>query len=323
MRIWASIIATAGMSLLVASGRQPMGSGVRMPTHPELKAQRQLDGLMGRPFAVRATGKDELLVTEQDVSELLHLDVDLVAASPMAVGEDPGDVIANRAGTIAYVSGFQDGTIGIVDVSGDSTIDLVRLPSRNAYRLALSPSGARLYITSTEGQLFVLNTATRSVRNRLRLGGSLQGMTLDQDGRALYVSSTSGDIWSIDAATLRVTRHAHIGCIAQDVALSIDDKELYVACEKGSIDVLDARTLAAIDWIPVDAGSAFGLAVTPDNAQIWVTSPAAGYLTIFDRATRRGVGTLKVGGLPRRVAFSVRGDKAFVANEWNWVNIIE
>jgi YVTN family beta-propeller protein len=105
------------------------------------------------------------------------------------------------------------------------------------------------------------------------------------------------------------------------VAISTDDRELYVACQKGDVIVLDARTLDAKDVIHV--GPAFGLAVTPDNEQLYVSSPSDGSVLIVDRATRKLICRYPVKGTPRRIAFSPAGDRAYVTNEWNWLSVIE
>ena len=135
------------------------------------------------------------------------------------------------------------------------------------------------------------------------------------------MSSTAGDVWRLERGTLRSLRQTTLDCAAQDVALSHDDRELYVACEKGNVVVLDARTLAQRDVIPLS--SAFGLAVTPDGEQLYVSSPSDGDVAIVDLATRKIVGHVPVKGTPRRIAFSPSGDQAYVTNEWNWLTVIE
>jgi YVTN family beta-propeller protein len=67
----------------------------------------------------------------------------------------------------------------------------------------------------------------------------------------------------------------------------------------------------------------FGLSLTPDNAQLYATSPETGMLWIVDRASRAQVKTLPVGGTPRRIAFDERGTRAVVSNEAGFVTIIE
>jgi YVTN family beta-propeller protein len=290
-------------------------------THPSGSRSRRVSrGFLGRPFGLHVTTKGAILMTEQDVNVMRQLDPSS-GASSFEVGEDPGDVIATRDGAVAYVSGFQDGSITIVQLAHDTTSELVRLPTRSAYRLALSPNERKLYVTSTDGRLYVFNTATRALATSKPLGGSLQGLAIDHAGARLFVTSTAGDVWRLERGTLRSLRQTTLDCVAQDVVLSTDDRELYVACEKGNVVVLDARSLEQLDVLPV--GPAFGLAVTPDGEQLYVSSPSEGSVAIVELATRKVLSRVSVQGTPRRIAFSPTGDQAYVTNEWNWLTVIE
>jgi YVTN family beta-propeller protein len=318
--ITTAIVLVLGASSAAMTWRDEPTASLR-PTHPSGSRSRRLSkGYIGRPFGIHVTTKGAILVTMQDVNIMRQL-CPPRGASAFEVGEDPGDVVATRDGEVAYVSGFQDGSITIAQLAGDTISDIVRLPTRSAYRLALSPNERRLYVTSTDGRLYVFNTATREVATSKLLGGSLQGLAIDHAGSRLYVSSTAGDIWRLERGTLRSLRQATLDCAAQDIALSNDDRELYVACEKGNVVVLDPRTLEQLDLLPV--GPAFGLAVTPDGEQLYVSSPPDGNVRIVDLGTRKVVSQVSVQGTPRRIAFSPSGDQAYVTNEWNWLTVIE
>ena len=315
----AIVLALAASTVAMTWDGRPTGPLGR--THPSGSRSRRVSrNFIGRPFGLHVTSKGAILVTEQDVNIMRQLDPN-AGTSSFEVGEDPGDVVATRDGELAYVSGFQDGSITISRLAGDSISEIVRLPMKSAYRLALSPNERRLYVTSTDGRLYVFNTATRTVATSKALGGSLQGLAIDHAGARLFVTSTAGDVWRLERGTLRSLRQTTLDCAAQDIALSTDDRELYVACEKGNVVILDARSLDQLDVLPV--GPAFGLGVTPDGEQLYVSSPSDGSVAIVELATRRIVNRVSVQGTPRRVAFSPSGDQAYVTNEWNWLTVIE
>jgi YVTN family beta-propeller protein len=290
--------------------------------HPVGTASSQISGLGGRPFGINVTSSGDILVTEQDLNRAVHIAASGSVGVNVSVGADPGDVVSNRAGTLAFVSGFNDGTISFVDLATNGVTTTLQV-ANNAYRLALSADESRVYVSSTDGRLYVVNTGTRTVSTSVLIGGSLQGLALNHSGHALYVSSTGGTIARLDPASLSVTKSTSLSCGAQDVALSIDDAELYVACENGNVTVLDATTLASKATIDIPSAGPFGLAVAPDNAQLYVSSPTSGRLAIVDRAGRSIVKTLIVTGAPRRIAFNAHGDKAYIANEGNWIDVIE
>ena len=223
--ITTAIVLALAASTAAMTWRESPGPSLRR-THPSGTRDRRLSkGYIGRPFGIHVTTKGAILVTMQDVNVMRQL-APHGSNSAFEVGEDPGDVVATRDGELAYVSGFQDGSITIVRLAGDTISDLVRLPTRSAYRLALSPNERRLYVTSTDGRLYVFNTATRSVATSKALGGSLQGLAIDHAGTRLFVTSTAGDVWRLERGTLRPLRQTKLDCVAQDIVLSNDDREL-------------------------------------------------------------------------------------------------
>lgn len=277
-----------------------------------------LSNVNGRPFGVRIAMNGTIGVTQQDLNVVTLTDL---AASRRTVpaGADPGDVVFTSSGSKAYVSAFNAGTITVVDVASGSAISTFSVAS-NAYRLALSPDDSRLFVTSTDGRVYVVNTATQGA-TPIALGGSLQGAILDPAGRFLYVTSTGGGLWKIDASTLQIDASKFVGGVLQDIGVSPNGAELYVADESGSVKILDATTLAARSQIA--ATGAFGLAVSRDGAQLYVTSPTSGAVFIVDIASRAVMKTLAVGGVPRRVAFDRFGMIAVAANEGNYVDVIK
>ena len=317
LAIAASIILAVGCS----SGTEP--HNFPPPSHPSGSTASRILGLGGRPFGVRVATTGDVLVTEQDLNRFVHLDSAATTSSNVAVGRDPGDVISNATGRTAWVSGFFDGTISVVDLATNTVTKTVPVSSTNAYRLALSANDARLYVTSTDGHLYTITTATETPGPAALLAGALQGLAINHAGNALYVTATSGSVWRLDPGSLATTKSTSLSCQAQDVAVATDDSEVYVACESGSVIVLDPTTLAVKTAIATPGDGPFGLAVSPDNTQLYVTSPGTGALLIIDRANRTIVQSLAIAGTPRRVAFNAHGNKAYIANEGNWIDVIQ
>ena len=128
-------------------------------------------------------------------------------------------------------------------------------------------------------------------------------------------------VWRLDAGTLAVLASRSLTSSPQDVALTPDETELYVANEGGFVDVLNPSTLQSVRRLTLAGLLPFGLAITADGAQLYVTSPSTGTLAIVDRLTG-AVQVRPVGGVPRRIAFDASGATAIVSNERNWVDII-
>jgi YVTN family beta-propeller protein len=317
--------ACCGLALVVSacSSATSTKKHTEPPTHPSGTSTLRILGFGGRPFGIRVSSTGDVLVTEQDLNSAVHLDSLAQTSHSIAVGRDPGDVVANHAGT-AFVSNFFDGTVSIIDLATNVVTKTVPVAPNNAYRLAFNNDESRLYVTSTDGHLYTINTSSQTAGASVALGGALQGIAVAHSGKSVFVTSTSGSIWRLDAASLVTSNSAVLtNCQAQDVAIATDDAELYVACENGSVQVVDPQTLTTKTTVTLTGAGPFGLAVTPDNAQLYVASPGSGLVTILDRAGRSVVKSFPVAGTPRRVAFNAHGDKAYIANEGNWVDVIE
>lgn len=289
-------------------------------THPRGVLGDRSGTIAGRPFGVAVSRAGVVYVTQQDVNSVTRLD--LPSTTPgvaISVGSDPGDVVFNAAGTAAYVSDFKSGRLHAINVASNSQRAEATIAA-NAYRLALSRDEQQLFVSSTDGNVYVVNPATLSVTTTLHLSGPVQGLALDATGQTLYASSTDGTLFKINAGTGAIQTSASHGGKPQDIALSHDGGLLYVANQAGWVDVLEALSLGRLQRFPLVG--AFGLGITLDDAQLFVTSPETGTLSILDALTGSAIASLPVGGVPRRVAFDATGKTAVVTNEGNWVDIV-
>lgn len=322
MRISPIVIAAAAIVASTACHSDTAPKPAPFATHPTGNSGARINGFGGRPFGLRVTNTGDVLITEQDLNQAVHIDSIGGNGASIPVGHDPGDVVATADGHTAFVSGFNDGTVSVVNLATNLYPTVIQVSTSNAYRLALSPSGSDLYVTSTDGHLYDVSTASRTVARSVPLGGS-QGIAINHAGTSLYVSSTSGTVWRLNLPGLTTATSVTQSCTGQELALAIDESELYLACEDGAVMVLDPTTLALKATIPIANQAPFGMAVSPDNQQIYVACAGTGQLAIIDRASRTVINQLVLGSMPRRVGFNKIGNKAYISNEGNWVDVIE
>lgn len=292
------------------------------PARPDGTLGTRITGLSGRPFGIRVSPAGAVLVTQQDANSVARFDVgDGAREISIPVGLDPGDVVFNRDGSRAFVSAFIGGGLHVIDVAQNRQVAGIRIAS-NAYRLAMLPDDSRLFVTSTNGKVYVVEPAEPRVTDSISLSGALQGIALSRSGRTLVVTSVQGGVWTIDAATLQVLRSNVVPGGLQDVAIAADEREIYVANEKFGVDVLDGATLARKHRIALTEFAPFGLALTPDGSELYLTSPTTGTARIVDVRSRTVVYTFTLRGTPRRIAFDATGRTAYIANEADWVDVI-
>lgn len=276
-----------------------------------------------RPFGLAVSSAGVVYVARLDADSLGRADLpSRVFSAAAKVGRTPSHVTFNPAGTTAYSSNQGDQDISVVNVA--TNIQATTIPvSSDAWNVIVSPDGTRLWATTDHGALFVVNTASNSIVTSLTLlaGDALRGLAMDRTGHWLYVGGTlSGNIYVIDAIAHTLARTLAVGGRPQHLAVSQDGSELYVANETRGLDIVTLAT-GAVRTITLFAGG-YGLALSPDDVQLYVTIPSVGLVQVVDRATGDVQRTLAVGGKPRGVAFTHSGANAVIANEAGWVTFV-
>ena len=285
------------------------------PTHPD-GATFATTHVGARPYGLAISSAGQIYVARLDADQLSRgqLPGTTMQAGP-TVGSIPSHVAFNPAGTRAYVANQGSADVSVIDVATHSELGYISLPS-DAWNVLVSKNATRLYATTNQGQLAVINTATNAIvaPMTLRLGDALRGIVEDAPRNMLYVAGrNSGNIYVVDTRSNTVVRTIILGGIPQRIAVSPDGEELYVANEARGLDIVTLST-GAFRTVAIGGGG-YGLAMSPDGVQLYVTIPNAGVTRIVTRATGTVVGSITTGGRPRNVAFSARGDYAVITNE--------
>ena len=140
--------------------------------------------------------------------------------------------------------------------------------------------------------------------------------TLD-DGRVFVTSPDSGVVSVIDTHNWRVARKIATGERPTRAAMDPAGRFVWVSDESATrpaVFVIDAQTMAVTRTLPVGAGP-HTIAFSDDGALVFVTSRAAGTLSVFDGRTFAKLGDVATGQAPVAVAWSTVRKAAFVANE--------
>jgi DNA-binding beta-propeller fold protein YncE len=99
-----------------------------------------------------------------------------------------------------------------------------------------------------------------------------------------------------------------VGGTPHRVALSRDADAVYVSNDAG-LNVIDVASGTAVT---LPAGACYGVAVSPDNEQIYITLPGANEIVVIDRETLQPVVGLIAPGAVHGVAFDRLGHTAIV-----------
>ena len=273
------------------------------------------------PWNVAISQRGLVYVTRVATDSIAVLEVDAPrVAATFKVGNGPYDVAFNAAGSSAYVTNLYDHTVGVINTLTQAQVTTFPVPG-GAVRVLLGPGETKLYVTLDNGGLTVLNSTSGAVDTTIQLGAvALNGVALTSDRSRLYVSSVGGTVTEINTASDVVGRSFTPGGTPQDLVVGRGDSTLYLADEGGWVAVWNLKSWTRTDSIPVPV--AFGLALTRDGAQLWVTETGAGEIAVVDCASRTVVATIPVLGRPRHLALTLDGTTAVVANEAGVVQII-
>jgi YVTN family beta-propeller protein len=309
-----------GRDASTTSSPPPHDENVVQPnsTHPSGKVFAALRS-SGRPFGIAVSINDIVYCTLLDAARLVRTTSGADSLTPVDVSDVPTDVAFSPAGNWAYVTNQGARTVGVVDTRTHTQVDAIPVPG-DPFRVVVGPEGLRVYATTNTGNLVQIDTETRTVAWTRGLGGNLNGLAINASGTRIYVGDVGGRVYELDAAG-EVIRTLILPGMPQGLALSSDGKELYVAGEAGEFVVADLERGSESARIRLGAGG-FGIALTPDEAQIWITLPTAGQVLVVDRASRTRVAELALGGTPRRLAFNRSGDTAIIADEAGAIHLV-
>jgi YVTN family beta-propeller protein len=315
----AGAVVLGGVGVLVGCSDSPTAP---VGGRPEGVIERS-DALVGRPYGAAVSAGDVVYVTRADNAQVARIDLpQLGVAGSVDVGWIPTYIAFNAAGTRAYVANQLDQTIGVIDVASNTQISTLSV-SGDVFIALPNSQDTRLYVGTNDNRLYEIDRASGTVLRSVALAGAAQTLAWHPNGYLLYASTFSaGAAVEVDTRSMTITRTFVTGGTTQQVLVSGDATELFVADEAlEKVDVFNLASGARVASIAV-GGNAWGMALTPDERQLYVGLVLQGEVVVLDRTTRAVVRRIATGGMPRRIVFNQGGTLAVVTNEAGFVTYI-
>ena len=178
-----------------------------------------------------------------------------------------------------------------------------------------SPDGSKVVLLSVTSAVSVLDVASGIESTPVSLGAvSAYNLVVSPTGATALVPTTDGDLWFVNLATGAVTGPVHFDNYLFDVAFSADGTLAYVTTSVNSIVIVDVASRTEVGRLTLSLGTAaYGIALAPDGATLFVTDLSASTLLRVDVAT--GVTTGTFATLPSPTEVVVRADGgAYIAS---------
>jgi YVTN family beta-propeller protein len=291
-------------------------------------------GRVPRGFSLSPSG-DRLFVANSWDDTLSVIDTSkLTVAATWPVSAEPSSVVEDRANKHLFVANRISSDVAVLNAHTGA--EEKRIPAgRGASYLAISPDGARVYVshiypninlsaprtgrenrTPAESEITVIDTAQLSVINRIPLHeiAGVFHLALSVDGRL----GVAAELHPKNLVPLAHLEHG--GAFADTITLFGED--------------VGAPAEVPLDELERYASQPFGVAIAPDKSRIYVTNSGSEIVTVIDvhrlldyihahpgpyfqdlsASSNYVIARIPVGLNPRGVALSGDGRKLIVSN---------
>ena len=228
--------------------------------------------------------------------------------------------------SVLLVSLIGERQVAVINPSTQAV--LAKLPSpAGPHEITLSPDGSLAYVsdsgsgpnTPRGNSIVVLDLRTLSVKSTLKTCESPHDTRVSRNGRILWVAcAPSRAVMELDAATgaIRKTWDTKLDG-GWFVEITPDDRKLFVPhLEAKALTMIDRRT--SLVRTLVSGNTIFGVTVSPDGSEIWVSDADENKLSIVNAAKGNVTATISLGAAKKdqssfsRLRFTPDGKRVVV-----------
>jgi YVTN family beta-propeller protein len=182
------------------------------------------------------------------------------------------------AAPFAYVANFLSGTVSVIDTATNTVVvgtgpDSAVIGGPTA--IAVTPDGKHAYVTISNANSVVIDTATNKVVATIPVGNGCYGVAITPDGKHAYVANLfSNNVSVIATVSNTVVATVAVGSQPFGVAVTPNGKHAYVTNQNSNnVSVIATASNTVVATVAVGSGP-IAVAVTPDGKHAYVTIPA-------------------------------------------------
>lgn len=266
-----------------------------------------------------------LLVGNKGEDSLSFIDLDKgIEIARRDTGHQPHEIAISPDGKLAAVVSYGGDTIDIFDIAAKERIETVSLaPSQRPHGILWLDDGRIIATTEGSDSVTIVSQPTGKAQQRAiwniatgQQGSHMLVVTPDKS-RAFVSNMQSGTVSVLDLVAMTKIADLPAGTEPEGLAITPDGASVWAADRRGDqlrvFDTLSLEELAVIETgkFPIR------VAISPDGATAITSNLGDGALGLFDVATRKPTGTIKISGTAESqqvtILFSPDGKKLYVA----------
>lgn len=244
------------------------------------------------------------------------------------VGDNPHGLIASPDRRILYVSVEGTDELVAVDIASNQVKSRVKV-GRAPNEVSITRDGRFVFVpVRNDNAIDVVDTAMMKVVDRIKTPAMPHNTYVSADGRHLYLGTMLGSrITVFDTATHKQIAEIAPGDWVRPIAIRRDESLAYVALSKlhgfAVVDLKQEKTIRRVELpalpqgveIPPYDTLTHGLALTPDERELYVTSMAGRAVYAFSTPDLKQLAKIEVGRYPNWITISPDGLLVWVSNQ--------
>ena len=268
-------------------------------------------------------------VTNSKGDDLTVIDVSTMkVVGSIKVGENPHGLIASPDRRTLYVS--VEGTDELIALNiATGKITWRTRVGRAPNEVSITRDGRYVFVPCrNDATVDVVDTAAMKVVDRIPVPQMPHNTYTSADGRHLYLGSMAGSRISVfDTSTHKLISEIAPGNWVRPIALRRDESIAYVALSAlhgfAVVDLKERKVIRRVELPALPPGTVappyetltHGLALTPDERELYVTSMAGKAIYVFSVPGLEQTAKIDVGKYPNWITVSPDGRFVFVSNQ--------